>query len=96
MRLYDEIFKNAEGVAFARCTIVPGGGGYFEGVKTVGDFSSERIVVYFPREELEVLGEGLSIKKYCDGDLQISGRVYSIKVLSPTLLKGDGDSVQGS
>ena len=96
MRLYDEIFKSVEGVAFARCTIVPGGGGYFEGVKTVGDFSSERVVVYFPREEIEVLGEGLGIKKYCDGDLQISGRVYAVKVLSQTPSKRDGETVQGS
>ena len=48
------------------------------------------------REEIEVLGEGLGIKKYCDGDLQISGRVYAVKVLSQTPSKRDGETVQGS
>ena len=80
MRLYDEIFKNADGGAFSRCVIVPCGGGYFEGVKAVGDFSPERVVVHFPRETVEIEGENLSIKKYFDGDLQLSGKIYALKV----------------
>ena len=81
MRLYDEIFKNADGGALARCVIVPCGGGYFEGVKTVGDFSSERIVLYFPKEGVEVVGKALTIKKYCDGDLQLAGKIHALRVL---------------
>ena len=78
MRLYDEIFKNTEGFPFARCTVVPGGGGYFEGVKAVGDFSPERVVICFPRCTVSVEGQGLSIKKYYDGDLQLSGQIFSL------------------
>ena len=80
MRLYDEIFKNTDGVAFARCTVIPGGGGYFEGVKAVGDFSPERIVICFPRETVAAEGKNLSIKKYYDGDLQLSGNIFSLRV----------------
>lgn len=80
MRLYDEIFKNTDGVAFSRCTIVPGGGGYFEGVKAVGDFSPERIVICFPKETVAAEGKNLSIKKYYDGDLQLSGNIFSLRV----------------
>lgn len=81
MRLYNEIFKNADGGALARCVIVPCGGGYFEGVKAVGDFSPERIVLCFPKESVEVEGVALTIQKYCDGDLQLAGRIHSLKVL---------------
>ena len=81
MRLYDEIFKNADGGALARCVIVPCGGGYFEGVKAVGDFSFERIVLYFPKESVEVEGVDLTIKKYCDGDLQLTGKIYALRVI---------------
>ena len=81
MRLYDEIFKNADGGAFSRCVIVPCGGGYFEGVKAVGEFSPDRIVICFPRESVEVEGDSLTIKKYCDGDLQLSGKITSLRVL---------------
>ena len=80
MRLYDEIFKNTDGVAFARCTVIHGGGGYFEGVKAVGDFSPERIVICFPRETVAAEGKNLSIKKYYDGDLQLSGNIFSLRV----------------
>lgn len=80
MRLYDEIFKNADGAAFARCTVVPGGGGYFEGVKSVGDFSAERIIVCFAKAAVVAEGENLSIRKYYDGDLQIDGTILSLQV----------------
>lgn len=84
MRLYGEIFKDTDGAALARCTIVPGGGGYFEGVKAVGDFSSERIVVCFKKETVEAQGQNLSIKKYGDGDLHVTGEIFSLQVIAPT------------
>ena len=80
MRLYEEIFKNADEFSFSRCTIVPGGGGYFEGVKAVGDFSPERIVICFSRGSVAVEGKGLAIKKYYDGDLQMSGKILGLRV----------------
>ena len=81
MRLYDEIFKNEEH-AFSRCIVVPNGGGYFEGVKAVADFTTERIVLCFSRQSVAVEGRALSIKKYCDGDLQITGEIRAVYVLS--------------
>ena len=83
MRLYDEIFKNTEGFPFARCTIVPGGGGYFEGVKAIGDFSPERVVVCFHHSSVAVEGKGLSVKKYYDGDLQLSGQIFTLTAEQP-------------
>ncbi len=80
MRLYDEIFKNTDGMALQRCTIVPGGEGYFEGVKAVEDFSSEQIIVCFPKETVIVDGQQLAIRKYCDGDLRISGKIFSLRL----------------
>ena len=81
MRLYDEIFKDADGLAFGRCIVVPNGGGYFQGVRSVGDFSPERLIVCFPKLSVAVDGKYLSIKKYCDGDLQIAGKIRTITVL---------------
>lgn len=81
MRLYDEIFKNTDGNALSRCIVVPCGGGYFEGVKAVEDFTAEKIILCFSKERAEVLGEGLLIKKYCDGDLQLGGKILSLRML---------------
>ena len=47
----------------------------------MGDFSDERIVICFPHETVEAAGKGLTIRKYCDGDLQIAGKIYSLCVL---------------
>ena len=80
MRLYDEIFKSVDGVAVARCLLVPGGEGYLEGVKSVEEFSSKRLVICFSKNRVEIEGEGLSISKYYEGDLQIAGRIFSWKI----------------
>lgn len=80
MRLYEEIFKSVDGAACARCILLPGGGGYLQGVKAVEDFSTERIVVCFPKKRVTIEGEGLGICKYCDGDLQIEGKIWQFSV----------------
>ena len=82
MRLMDEIFKNPEGMAATRYTLVIGGGGYFEGVKAVGDFSSQQIVLFFPQGGVEIAGENLSIAKYCDGDLRVDGKILCVRLLT--------------
>ena len=80
MRLFDEIFKNDTLASLARCVVIVGGGGYFEGVKTVGDFTPERIVLYFPKATVIIEGENLSIGKYCDGDLRLLGKIHSWRI----------------
>ncbi|MBQ8322949.1 MAG: YabP/YqfC family sporulation protein [Clostridia bacterium] len=88
MRLYEEIFKNPEGMALSRFTVAVGGGGYFEGVKAVGDFSPQKIVLYFPRGSVDIEGADLFIRKYCDGDLELAGRICSVKIGQETPQKG--------
>ena len=68
MRLYGEIFKSADGTVefLPKCFIVPNGNGYFQGIKPL---------------RAEVVGERLSVKKYCDGDLEIGGKISSFCVL---------------
>ena len=81
MRLYDELFKNVDGFSTSRYTVIIGGGGYFEGVKAVGDFSPSAVTLYFPKRSILVEGERLAIKKYCDGDLEIAGSISAVKTL---------------
>ena len=80
MRLYDEIFHNVEGAAFARCIIAVGGNAYFQGVRSVGDFSSKKIVLYFKEGEAVIEGEELSVGWYGEGDLLLNGKVLSYRV----------------
>ena len=75
MELYEEIY---EGLKESRCSFLPMGGGYFEGVKARIGFSDTEIILLFKNLRIVVLGEGLEIKKYCDGDLQLKGQIYSV------------------
>lgn len=77
MELYDEIY---EGVKEGRCSFLPNGGGYFQGVKALVGLSDTEITLLFHKELVIVCGEKLEIKKYCDGDLQLSGRIFSVGI----------------
>lgn len=83
MRLYDEIAQSEGFSAFAgaRALFLPMRAVYLEGVKALGDFSPEKVVVCFPHCLVEVEGEELSIAKYLDGDLCIVGKPRSLSVL---------------
>lgn len=87
MRLYNEILKkwntgeSGELFAGARYTVLPGSGGYFQGVRTVNEFSPCRVVLCFRRAVLEIDGCGFVIEKYCDGDLELSGKIENIRLV---------------
>ena len=78
MRLYEEIYRE---YAEARCAFLPLSGGYFQGVKSLGSFSDKEIVLLFKKTKVRVAGENLEIKKYCDGDMEIVGRIFSVCVV---------------
>ena len=40
------------------------------------------ILLCLARERVEICGEGLFIKKYCDGDMEIGGKISALIVLS--------------
>ena len=81
MRLYGEIFGEASDDFFGgRCIFLPNKACYFEGVKALGDFTETVVEVCFPRCVICVAGEGLSIGKFCDGDLRIDGAINSVSI----------------
>ena len=79
MRLFEELFENADdGVYGVKCVWKLGGEGYFEGVKGLTEFSPAEIRIHTRLGEVQVLGKGLSVKKYADGDLYVGGRIYTL------------------
>ena len=55
--------------------------GYFENVVGIKSFSPDEIVVFLKRGELKIVGSKLYVKKYCDGDLVIAGRIQAVSLL---------------
>lgn len=78
MRLYEEIYET---VAESRCCFIPLSGGYFQGVKSIRSFDEREICLAFRKQAVKVTGENLQIAKYCDGDMQINGRIFAVEVL---------------
>ena len=83
MGWYEKLFKTADGLCVQKYTVAVSGGGYFEGVKRLGDFSDEKIEIYYPHALLQVLGKGLKITKFLDGDLQIDGKITGVVQVTP-------------
>jgi hypothetical protein len=52
-------------------------GAYVEGVKSLKDYSSERVELILKSGVLVFRGQGLKISKYCAGDLAIRGKIIS-------------------
>ncbi len=78
MRLYGKIMERTglkETFYPSRCSLLLGGGGYFQGVKEVREFSEDKITLLFKDGVLELSGSGFSIARYCDGDLELSGEI---------------------
>lgn len=61
-----------------RCTIT-GGAGYFENVSRIESYSEDEIVLSFKDSKLTITGRGLYIKKYCEGDVAVCGKITGIK-----------------
>ena len=53
--------------------------GYFEKVKSVISFSESQIELAVKNAVVTVSGENLTIKKFCEGDVVICGKIVSVK-----------------
>ena len=54
-------------------------GGYFEGVTAICRYTAEEISLSFKKGGVVINGENLYIKKYCEGDVAICGKINKIE-----------------
>ena len=64
-----------------RAVILGDKAGYFENVVGIKSFSTTEIVAFLKKGELKISGTDLYIKKYCDGDLVILGKIQAVTLL---------------
>lgn len=62
-----------------RITVFGGRSGYFEGIKGIASFAETEVVLFLKKGRLTVTGEGLSLGKFCEGDLVICGRIRKVE-----------------
>ena len=81
MRFSEEIFTALGGegeTSRVRYTVVDGRGGYFQNVKRLPEFSSGVVVLRGRRGGVRVEGNGLSLGKYCAGDVCVLGDIVRV------------------
>ncbi len=83
MKLLGEIEKlllgtGAADVTRVQYTVIDGKGGYFQNVKRLKEFSSERIVFQGKSGCVAVEGKGLSLGKYFGGDAAVIGDIARV------------------
>lgn len=80
MKLLEQILSELGGDTLKSFTVVPDFGGYFRSVKTVSDFSAEKIVLVQRRAVITVEGENLEIGSYFEQDVLIKGAIRTVKI----------------
>lgn len=81
MRLFSEIERalgREEDSARVQYTVLDGGGGYFQNVKKILQFSENEIVFSGRRGAVKVEGEELSLGKYYLGDAVVRGKILRV------------------
>lgn len=81
MRLVSEIFKalSAEAGGGVQYTVIDGQGGYFQNVRRVLEFSDTTVVLRGRKSAVRIVGKGLSLEKYCGGDVAVKGDVARVE-----------------
>ena len=81
MRLFAEIERalgQDEDSSRVQYTVLDGGGGYFQNVKKILEFSENAIVFSGRRGAVRIEGEGLSLGKYYLGDAVVRGNIIRV------------------
>ena len=81
MRLFSEIASalgREEDSSRVQYTVLDGGGGYFQNVKKILEFSEGTVVFAGRRGAVRVEGEGLYLGKYYLGDAIVRGNIVRV------------------
>lgn len=64
-----------------RAVLLGDGAGYFENVLGIKSFCPNEIVLFLKKGQLKITGSQLFIKKFCDGDLVVQGKLEAVSLL---------------
>lgn len=80
MKLLEQIIGELGGDTLKAFTVVPAFGGYFRSVKSVAEYTPQKIVLLLRKTVLTLEGENMEIGKYFEQDLFIKGNIRVINV----------------
>lgn len=80
MKLLEQIMDELGADTLKSFSIVPSFGGYFRSVKSIAEYSPERLVLLQKKTSIVLEGENLQVGKYFEEDIFIKGNIKVIKV----------------
>lgn len=80
MKLLEQILGELGADTLKSFTVVPDFGGYFRSVKSVSEFSAQKVVLVQKRRTVTVEGENLEVGSYFEEDAFIKGNIKVIKI----------------
>ena len=80
MKLLEQILQECGGDTLKSFSVIPDFGGYFRSVKTIAEFSPQKIGIDLKRERIILNGENMQIGKYFQDDVFIKGVIKVVEI----------------
>lgn len=80
MKLLEQILNEMGADTLKSITLVPGTCCYLRSVKSVVDFSAERIVLAVGKKRVMLEGTDMLLGEFFEGDLLVNGDIKGIKI----------------
>lgn len=80
MKLLEQILQECGGDTLKSFSVIPDFGGYFRSVKTISEYSPQKIILDLKRERIILKGENMQIGKYFEDDVFIKGIIKVVEI----------------
>lgn len=80
MKLLEQIMEELGADTLKSFTIVPRFGGYFRSIKSISEYTPQKIVLRLKKFDLTLVGENMQVGKYFEEDLFIKGDIKGIQI----------------
>ncbi len=80
MKLLEQIMEELGGDTLKSFSVVPSFGGYFRSIKSIAEYTSEKIILLQKKTLIILEGEKLEVGKYFEEDIFIKGNIKVITV----------------
>lgn len=80
MKLLEQILNEMGADTLKSITLIPNSCCYLKSVKSVVDFSPERMVLAVGRKRVTLEGENMLLGEFFEGDLVVKGEIRVIKI----------------
>ena len=80
MKLLEQIMEELGGDTLKAFTVVPRFGGYFRSIKSIAEYTPQKIVLRLKKFDITLTGEEMQVGKYFEEDIFIKGNIKDVQI----------------